>query len=130
MKYSAYTMIMPEFTTISECAQVLKGIGYDGIELWVGDPEKLSEKGPHAGKWRWADAGHIAPKRIVQTAEEIRRIVEDSGLEICGLSRHLSLGNREDLRRVCEGAKIMGVFPCWRCSARVQPYAKLQRTLC
>ena len=35
MKYSAYTMIMPEFTTISECAQVLKGIGYDGIELWL-----------------------------------------------------------------------------------------------
>lgn len=90
MKYSVFTVIMQEFS-LTEVAQILGEIGYDGVE------------------WRVRDDGkHIHPKEIVKKAGEVKRIAEEHGLEISCVATYLPLEEVEAIKEVLEGAKIMG----------------------
>ncbi len=93
MKYSVFTVIMPDHT-IADVARNLKAWGYDGVE------------------WRVHDQGHIPPKEVVGRAKEVHRISADNNLEICNLATYLHIKEIEFIRRVMEGAQIMGAPSC------------------
>ena len=82
MKYSVFTVIMQEFS-LTEVAQILGEIGYDGVE------------------WRVRDDGkHIHPKEIVKKAGEVKRITEENGLEISCVATYLPLEEMEAIKEV------------------------------
>lgn len=93
MKYSVFTVIMPDHS-VAEVAKKLHEWGYDGVE------------------WRVHDQCHIPPKEIVGRAKEIQRISADNGLEICNLATYLHVKEAELIKRVMEGAQIMGAPSC------------------
>jgi sugar phosphate isomerase/epimerase len=91
MRFSVFTVIMQEF----DRAQVVKHLaqlGYDGVE-W-----RVHESGPH-----------IQLAKLASEATEVRRLTDDAGLELVSLATYLSPGDLENVKRVAEGAKKMGV---------------------
>ena len=93
MKYSVFTVIMPDHS-IADVAKKLREWGYDGVE------------------WRVHDQCHIPPKEIVGRAKEVHRISADNRLEICNLATYLHVKEGELIKRVMEGAQIMGAPAC------------------
>jgi sugar phosphate isomerase/epimerase len=69
-------------------------MGYDGVE------------------WRVHDQCHIAPKEIVTKAKEVHRVSAENHLEICNLATYLHVKEAEHIKRVMEGAQIMGAPAC------------------
>lgn len=111
-KYSAFTVMMPEYT-IEEAAALLSKLGYDGVEWRVhGVPSAQPEV---TDFWR-GNKATINVETIVEQAEEIRMMTQDHGLEIVALGTYLSYRLLDDVERCMEAAKIM------RCpSIRVSP---------
>lgn len=103
-KYSVFTVMMPEFD-IAESAELLKSLGYDGVEWRVHSvPSEFPDKPDF---WR-GNRATIDIETIVKTAPEVRRITEDAGLEIVGLGTYLGYKLLDDVARCMEAARIMG----------------------
>ena len=91
MKFSVFTVIMQEFDR-PEVVRHLAELGFEGVE------------------WRVRAGGpHIDPAEIVAQADEVRKLTEEAGLELVCLATYLGPGDLEDIKRVAEGAKRMGV---------------------
>lgn len=91
MKVGVFTVIMQEFDR-PEAVKHLAELGFDGVE------------------WRVRSGGpHIDPADIVAQADEVRKLTEDAGLEMPSLATYLRPEDLDDIKRVAEGAKRMGV---------------------
>ncbi len=113
-KYAAFTVMMPE-STPQQVVSELKSLGYDGVEWRVHSlPNRTTDK---TDFWT-ANRATIDLETIVQNAPDIRKLAEDSGLEILGLGTYLSCKLLGDVERCMEAAKIMGCG-----SIRVSPPA-------
>ncbi|MGC8864020.1 MAG: sugar phosphate isomerase/epimerase family protein, partial [Armatimonadota bacterium] len=104
LKYAAFTVMMPEFTP-AEAVSLLKSLGYDGIEWRVHSvPTQFPAKPDF---WR-SNRATIDVETIVDTADTIRRMTEDAGLEIIGLGTYLSYKLLDDVERCMAAARAMG----------------------
>ncbi|MCX8053411.1 MAG: sugar phosphate isomerase/epimerase [Armatimonadetes bacterium] len=104
LKYSAFTVMMPEFTP-SEAVSLLKALGYDGVEWRVHSvPTEFPAKPDF---WR-SNRATIDINNITEQAKSIRRMTEDAGLEIIGLGTYLSYKLLDDVEQCMKAAKIMG----------------------
>jgi sugar phosphate isomerase/epimerase len=103
-KYAASTVMMPEFAP-SEAVTLLRTLGYDGIEWRVHSvPAEFPAKPDF---WR-SNRATIDVGTIVETADSIRRMTQDAGLEVIGLGTYLSYKLLDDVERCMEAASIMG----------------------
>jgi sugar phosphate isomerase/epimerase len=81
--------VLPELTP-RRVAEKLSAHGYDGVE------------------WRVHDEYHIAPRELVERAREIRRLVDDHGLEVPCLTGYAPLADLDQQRRFAEACVILG----------------------
>jgi sugar phosphate isomerase/epimerase len=97
MKFSVQTATLPELTR-EQVVDKLSAHGYDGVE------------------WRVHEDYHIAPRDLLASAKEIKRLVDDHGLEVSCLMGYAPLTDIEQQRWFAEACAIM------RC-ARYRPGA-------
>jgi sugar phosphate isomerase/epimerase len=83
------TAVLPELTP-QQVAEKLRAHGYDGVE------------------WRVHDEYHIAPRQLVARAREIKRLVDDHGLEMPCLTGYAPLVDLDQQRWFAEACAIMG----------------------
>lgn len=114
LKYAAFTVMMPEFG-LAESAELLKKLGYDGVEWRVHNVPSQTLAKPDF--WR-GNRATIDLETIASKAKEVKRIAEDAGLDIVGLGTYLSYRLRDDVKRCMEAAGEMGAP-----SIRVSPPA-------
>lgn len=111
-KYSAFTVMMPEYT-LEEAAALLRELNFDGVEWRVHTvPDTVPAE---ADFWR-GNKATVDLASIVDRANEVRKIAEDNHLEILALGTYLSYRMLDDVERCMDAARMMG------CSAiRVSP---------
>lgn len=83
------TAVLPELTR-PEVVAKLSAHGYDGVE------------------WRVHEDYHIAPKELVSRAHEIKRLVDDHGLEVSCLMGYAPIVDLAQQRVFAEACAIMG----------------------
>lgn len=103
MKYSVFTVVMPEYDP-EEAAQKLAEWGFDGVEWRVHEPPPEGQATNYwSGNRATLDVG-----RIKDMAKDIRKISERHGLAIPGLASYLRASDVERARNCLEAAAIMG----------------------
>lgn len=88
MKFSVQTATLPELSR-EEVLDKLSAHGYDGVE------------------WRVHEDYHIAPKELVSQASEIKRRVDDRGLEVSCLMGYAPITDLTQQRWFAEACAIM-----------------------
>jgi len=88
MKFSVQTAVLPELTR-EQVVKKLSQHGYDGVE------------------WRLHEEYHIKPSEVLKEAREIKKLVEDHGLEVSCLMGYLPLENIEAQEQVAQACAIM-----------------------
>jgi sugar phosphate isomerase/epimerase len=88
VKFSVQTAVLPELSREQVVAK-LRGHGYDGVE------------------WRVHDDYHIAPRELVSRARDIKRLVDDHGLEVSCLMGYAPLTDLEQQRWFAEACAVM-----------------------
>ena len=89
LKFSVQTAVLPELSREQVVAK-LAAHGYDGVE------------------WRVHPDYHLAPTELVSRAREIKRLVEDHGLEVSCLMGYAPLDDLAQQRLFAEACAIMG----------------------
>jgi sugar phosphate isomerase/epimerase len=89
MKFSVQTAVLPELTR-EQVVDKLARHGYDGVE------------------WRLHDDYHIKPSAALAQAPQIRRLVQDHGLEVSCLMGYAPLEDLEAQKQVAEACAVMG----------------------
>lgn len=102
-KYAGFTLMMPDLT-IPESAALLKELGYDGVEWRVHSVPAESSKND---TWR-GNKATIDIDTIEETADDIKKLCDDNGLEIISLGTYLSYNMLDDLEKCMAAAKKMG----------------------
>jgi len=107
MELSLYTLVTKDFS-LEESIEMAAAAGYQAVDI------RQSE-----------DGCHITPDVTDSKLEQIRRMVEEAGLEVSGLTTYWKVGipdaqaarqHQEGLRRGCQIAQILGAH-FLRCSA-------------
>ena len=106
VKYAVFTVMTPEWD-LSQAAQNLAALGYDGVEWRVWTlPDHLSDD-PSGDYWG-SNKCTIDLKRVIELAPEVKRITEEAGLQFCSLSSYLTVDRLDEIERVMQAAQIMG----------------------
>jgi sugar phosphate isomerase/epimerase len=87
-RFSIQTAVLPELTR-EQVVHKLRAHGYDGVE------------------WRVHEDYHIAPKELVSRARDIKRLVDDQGLEVSCLMGYAPLEDLEQQHWFAEACAIM-----------------------
>jgi len=98
MKLGVYSLITPDYT-IEETAELVAGIGYEGIEWTVDYPNAVWD-----GKSRW----HISTDKLEETCRRAREASESNGLTIAGLGTRCDCFDKDCIRRNMEAARLVG----------------------
>lgn len=108
MKYSVFTVGTPDYS-IEETVKKLKEYGYDGVEWRVQQALKEEPKEiPPRELWYWSyNKSTVDVDSILDTAEHIKAICEQEGIEICGLASYLLPWETEKIEKVLKAAVIM-----------------------
>jgi len=104
MKYSVFTVCMPEFT-VDEAIDKLAAWGYDGVEWRVRNQQPSADGKP--GFW----AGNrctITLDEVVDKAESVGKHCRDAGLEVASLASYLKCDELADIERVFVACGKMG----------------------
>lgn len=88
MKFSVQTAVLPELSR-EQVVEKLGAHGYDGVE------------------WRVHEDYHIPPRQLVSRARDIKRLVDDHGLEVSCLMGYAPLGDLVQQRAFAEACAIM-----------------------
>lgn len=109
MKFGVFTVSTPEYD-IPKTAEVLKELGYDGVEWRVSNPppEKKPDNYSFEGRYWSYNLSTLDIGKIEDTADEVKRICSHEGLDICSLTTYLELWDVEDIERVMRAAVKMG----------------------
>ncbi len=89
MKTAVFTVIMPDYS-LESAAEELSKLGYDGVE------------------WRVHDSYHIALADLSARAKDVRKLCDDSGLEIAALTSYLKIHASQEIGLLLDGAGAMG----------------------
>lgn len=106
MKYSVTSVMLPEYD-MEEQAKLLKGLGFDGIELRVRPCTDEMRKEAKPSMWGY-HRNDITPENFKDKAAEARKIITDNGLELAGLATSMDCTEIEVFKQVLEGAVIAG----------------------
>jgi len=102
MKYSVFTVMMPEFD-LEETAKMLGDLGFDGVEWRVENFVKREQKPSYWGY----NKSTVDLATIEESASKVKLLTERSGLEISCLATYLGVGQIEELKRVMRSASAM-----------------------
>jgi sugar phosphate isomerase/epimerase len=89
MKHSVFTVLLPE-KDLDQVFELLKELGYDGVELRVNDDY------------------HVSAGGILLSVKRIRELMTRHGLEIPVLATYLSIRDSKALLPVYEAAELLG----------------------
>lgn len=107
MKYGVFTVSMPEYT-IEETLNVLKELGYDGVEWRVQEvSDQTVEDVPFESRYWVNNKSTININTIVEEADSIRELCRKKGIEILGLTTYLNPKDHEAIEAVLIAAKKM-----------------------
>ena len=110
MKYSVTSVILPDLDVVETC-QLLKKLGYDGVEWRVRyTPPQTT---PGYNYWG-AHKTDLSPSNLIDKAQVVARITADHGLEIAAIASNLRADEVEDIERLAEGVARMGPIPIRR----------------
>ena len=102
MKYGVFSVSMPEYD-IAETADLLKEIGYDGVEWRVNQiPKQLPEQIPFENRY-WINCRSTLD--ITNIAEEARRakeLCDKAGIEIFSLTSYLTPDKTEEIEKILD----------------------------
>lgn len=109
MKLGVFTVCTPEYG-ISETAQLLSEIGFDGVEWRVGNPPPPNKPADYSYDQRyWSyNMSTIDLKTIVETASALKKTCDQSKLEIYSLTTYLEPKDLDSITQVMRAATIMG----------------------
>ena len=127
MKFGVFSVSMPEYG-IAESVQLLKELGYQGVEWRVAEmPEKEPEGVPFAQRYWAYNKSTLELRDIENEAKKAKALCDEAGLEVFGLTTYLAVGEKEKLLTVFKAANDIG---CRQVRAGLVPYdpAKADKT--
>lgn len=105
MKISVTTVMLPHLDLRQTC-ELLKRLGYDGMELRVRRfPAERANEAPSPWGRHLTD---LSPDNILQRADEVRSMAKEYGLEIPAFATACDASDLEQVRLLAEGAKGVG----------------------
>jgi len=117
MKLGVFTVGTPEYN-LEETVDLLKSIGYDGVEWRVKNPppEAKPDNYSFAGRYWNYNKSTLDIDRIIEQAPQIKEMCEKKDLEIFSLTTYLEPKDIEQIEEVLKASVIMGckqirVFP-------------------
>jgi sugar phosphate isomerase/epimerase len=105
MKYSVTSVILPELDLVEQC-ELLRGCGYDGLELRVRRVPDAQRDKPFSMWGRHKN--DLGPQDFPRRAAEIRQIAGDHGLVIPAIAANAPCDALEDVKWLAEGAAGVG----------------------
>lgn len=108
MKFSVFSVCLPEYD-VPGTIQVMKDMGYDGIEWRVSEPCPAEKPEDYTYEWRyWTfNKSAIDVATIDKEAANIKAMCDKANLPICNLATYLGVDEVESIERVLYAAKIM-----------------------
>jgi len=104
MKYSVFTVCMPELT-VEEAIEKLAGWGYDGVEWRVTNQQPSADGKP----WFWrGNRCTISLDEVVDRAKDIGERSRAAGIEVAAIASYLSCEKLKDIERIFEACVRMG----------------------
>jgi sugar phosphate isomerase/epimerase len=117
MKFGVFSVTMPEYD-IAATAEILKELGYNGVEWRVNEPtppEKPADYTHERRYWSY-NRSTLDLNRIGTAALEAKALCDQAGLEIYSLTTYLQPADLEAVERVMQAAarincQNMRIFP-------------------
>jgi sugar phosphate isomerase/epimerase len=108
MKYSVTSVILPDLDLVETC-QLLRKLGYDGLELRVRytRPEAIGKGYSYWGAHRT----DLSPANLAQRADEVAQVAADHGIEIAAIASALRADDYEEIARLADGVARLGKIP-------------------
>jgi len=108
MKFSVFTLAAPEYRP-AETVNLLKELGYDGVEWRVGTPPRGDKPENYKYEFRYWDynLSTIDIETIMENSKGIKSMCDDAGLEICCLATYLGLWDIDGIEKVIKAAVEM-----------------------
>lgn len=108
MKYGVFSVCTPEYD-IPDAVKMLKGLGYNGIELRVAGapPETQPEGYCYENRYWTFNRCTVALDSIITVTPEIKQLCDSVGLEIISLTTYLGPWDSAGLEQVMEAARII-----------------------
>ncbi|MCK5804747.1 MAG: sugar phosphate isomerase/epimerase [Lentisphaeria bacterium] len=106
MKYSATTVFLPELSMAGQ-AELLSGLGYDGVELRVRRVTDEQRAKAEPSSWGY-HVNDVSPENFKEKAPEIRKILSDHGIALAGLASNAACTDLEQIKNLLEGAVEAG----------------------
>ncbi len=116
MRTGVFTVSMPEYTP-QEAVDILKKLGYDGVEWRVARAEPSDGKEiPFEQRYWKGNKCTLELDTIREQAPQIRELCDKNGIAVLALTTYLRPHEHQQIEKVLEAADIMGcdkirVFP-------------------
>jgi sugar phosphate isomerase/epimerase len=105
MKISVTTVMLPHLDLKQTC-ELLKKLGYDGMELRVRRfPAERANETPSPWGRHLTD---LSPDNILERADEVKSIAKEYGIEIAAFASACDASDLDHARLLAEGAKAVG----------------------
>lgn len=105
MRYSVTSVALPHLS-LEETFDFVGRLGYDGVELRVRRIPTAAVGQPYSF---WGNhKNDLTPDNFVALAPRIRALAEESGLAIPALASNATAAELDDVRRLAEGAALVG----------------------
>lgn len=119
MKFGVFSVSLPEYDAEQSVA-LLKELGYDGVEWRVAEmPASEPANVPFAFRYWAYNKSTLEVRDIANEAARAKKLCDEAGLEIFGLTTYLPLSDTENLLAVLQAAKAIG---CHQVRAGLVPY--------
>lgn len=107
MKIGVFTVSLPEYN-VEESVALLKEMGYDAVEWCVRDiPEPPAEPCYERRYWQ-TNKSVLLVDDIEAQAQYAKKLCDEAGLDIIGMSTYLAVTNTETLTNVINAASAIG----------------------
>lgn len=119
MKFGVFSVSMPEYD-IPQSVALLKELGYQGVEWRVAEmPASAPADVPFAQRYWAYNKSTLELRDIRNQAVLAKKLCDEAGLEIFGLTTYLAVSDTEKLTEVLKAARAIG---CHQVRAGLVPY--------
>ena len=106
MKYSVTTVTLPHLDMVEQC-KLLSRLGVDGMELRVRPCSDEMRKQAIPSVWGY-HRNDVTPENFKEKAPELKKILDDYGLQLAGLATGMYCNEIEQFKLVLDGAVVAG----------------------
>ncbi len=116
MKFGVFSVSMPEYG-VEESLQLLKELGYDGVEWRVAEiPAEEPKDIPFEGRYWVYNKSTVDINTLGEKAAELKALCDSYGIEILALTTYLNPKDHDKVEKVLQAAQSIGcpkirVFP-------------------